>query len=214
MSDPSLFTVPAVASALFVLIWVGYAALRDLLFRRIPNVAALTAIVCGLAIHPLWLLGVSHASLSAVGLSLLASLCLFVVLFLAWSAGVVGAGDAKLWFAASLLLPPTLLSWETDLLATLATGGLLSIGYLAQRVAITFVPLDVDLIHNGRLALRRWVRVERRRVLNGVGRQRNVIIPYGVAIFAGAAAAELPAHVAMICLLPIIGIFATISLVP
>ena len=75
---------------IWLFIFVLLLSLYDLRTRRIPNWATLPLILAGLAAH---LPGFPDVWLASLGL------------FLAWSVGWMGAGDAKLWIALLWALP-------------------------------------------------------------------------------------------------------------
>lgn len=155
-----------VAVALVILLLL-VAAGHDLLVRRIPDVLAvgisLTGLVLRLADGPM-----------AVATSLLAALVLFLALFAAFAAGVLGGGDVKLATAVAIGLPPTGV-WSL-VVATCLAGGVLSVLYiLARRMPAAAAPVR----RNPSGLLARFLSVERWRI------RRGGPLPYAVAIAAG-----------------------------
>jgi Flp pilus assembly protein protease CpaA len=74
----------------WLLIYVLAISLYDLRTRRIPNWATFPLILAGVAAH---FPGYSDIWFASIGL------------YLAWSSGWMGAGDAKLWIALLWVLP-------------------------------------------------------------------------------------------------------------
>lgn len=142
---------------------LGYAALRDIATRRIPNwVSALVALL-GAALR------IGDGQLA---LSLAAASAVFALMYLLWLRGWTGGGDVKLLAAAALLVPPGAV---LNLLAAVAlAGGALSALYLLLiRVRLPAMQAA------SRGALHRALRAESWRI------RRRGPLPYACAISAG-----------------------------
>src|SRR5258705_11163892 len=112
----------AVAAALTaVLIW---AAVSDVMVRRIPNKAVLAV----LGLFPLWAFTVGLAGL---GSGLVAAAIAFAVGYALYAFKIVGAGDVKLF--AALALFAGMAHLPAFALATVWTGGLMAVCTLASR---------------------------------------------------------------------------------
>jgi prepilin peptidase CpaA len=147
------------------------ACVTDVRWRRIPNwlvaVLAGTGLAFSLAIDPWWPGLLRALSGLALGFSI------WIVLHIA---GGMGAGDVKLFAAASTWLGPGG-AWRAALLAALV-GGVLSLGVLVwqrrarqgvERVAMSLSMLSLTPL--GRLT---------------PGEARTAYLPYGVALACGA----------------------------
>ncbi len=131
-------------------------------------------------------LGVGLAGLTArvladgwwSGFSLLVAICVLIPLGMLARHQIVGGGDAKTIAAATLLFSPILVL--PLLLAIAVAGGILSLIYLAAFRAIrpAVAPAATQSDHAARGG---WIASERTRVA------AREPLPYGVAIFAGAA---------------------------
>jgi prepilin peptidase CpaA len=143
------------------------ALLYDLGWRLIPN--AVPAVVAGAGVL------LRAAEGSEVMLRAGASFIFVATLMLAaWHVGLLGGGDAKLAAAVSLFVPPSTVA--TFLLATALAGGMLAIAFLFAR---PLLPARIAPAPRGSALPRRLVRTEAWRIRRGV-------LPYAVAIAAGA----------------------------
>ncbi len=119
--DAVLAWTPAV---LFAAVLVG-AAVSDMMYRKIPNIAILALVTIFLGSI------VAHMSPVSLGSGFGAAGIALVVTYLLYHFGVFGAGDAKLFSSVALfagLEHLTLLA-----LATVLFGGLIAIGVLILR---------------------------------------------------------------------------------
>jgi prepilin peptidase CpaA len=143
------------------------AALYDLGWRLIPNMLPLALAGAGLVLR----LGEGgQAIVSAV----LVAACATLLLAGFWWYGLIGGGDAKLAAAASLYVPPGAIA--PFVLATALAGGVLALVFLAAR---PLLPARIAPASRGAPMLRRLARAE-------AWRMRRGILPYAVAIAAGA----------------------------
>ena len=109
---------------------LAWAALSDVRERKIPNRAVLALLILAvlwMLVHPLWW------DLWALAAGLLA----FAVTFGLYSAGVIGAGDSKLFSAAALFAGIGDLGWLA--LGTALAGGVVAILGLILRPTRTLV---------------------------------------------------------------------------
>jgi prepilin peptidase CpaA len=112
--------VLGLASLAFILL--VYAALHDLAARTVPNWLPVCVFLVGAA----WRL-FDHALLAALAVAAVT----FCVLFVVWVAGAIGGGDAKLWPATAMLIPPSIQPELNFFVRVLVIGGLLALVYLA-----------------------------------------------------------------------------------
>jgi prepilin peptidase CpaA len=155
-----------------------YAALHDLAARTVPNWLSGAVLALGVALRLL-----DH-DLPA-GLAVAAGT--FAVLFAAWTAGLVGGGDVKLWAATGLLIPPLPRQELNFFLDVVVLGGVLAAIYLALRLFVRrprggpprTAPRAVTLAE-------RVVRAESWRI------SRGAPLPYACAIAVGAMLTVLP----------------------
>ncbi len=143
-----------------------YAALHDMAARTVPNWVSVALLAPGVALQIY-----AHS----LGISLVIACGYFCFLYLLWLAGVMGAGDVKLWTAASLLVPARMQPQLEFILTVTLTGGGLAIAYLLLRY---LVPCPAPS-KAGTLLLRCF-RVEAWRI------NRQTALPYAVSISAGA----------------------------
>jgi prepilin peptidase CpaA len=153
-----------IAAALGVSALVA-AALFDLGWRLIPNALPVLLALGGLAMR---------AGDGTPGHALAVAAGAAVLLGLAWSAGLIGGGDAKLATAAALFVPPA--GVAAFALATALAGGVLALAYIALRPLVPTRPVPAGRARG--LAIRLAV-AEARRIHRGS-------LPYAVAIAAGA----------------------------
>lgn len=153
---------------LVVLILLSLAALRDIRVRLIPNRLVLTVAAIGL------MAGAIERP-ATLWMSFLLAFVLLVILGALGHYNVLGAGDAKMIAAITLLAPidrvPILL------FAIVMAGGILSAVYLVMYRTLKRRPSD----KSESTAFTRWLRRERVRIATGQS------VPYGVAIAVGAA---------------------------
>ncbi len=148
---------------------LAIAALHDIGFRTLPDTVSVALAGCGIALH------LADGDLAV---ALLAAFGIFGLASLAWRAGALGGGDAKLLGATALAVPfaavPLLLC------GTALAGGVLALGFLGLR---PFVPA----VRGPRPAamLGRVLRAEAWRI------RRRGPLPYAVAIATGGAASLL-----------------------
>lgn len=144
---------------------LAFAAMTDIVSRRVPNWASAVIAACGLA---------ARTISGDVLLSVLAALLVFSALFACWIRGVLGGGDVKLLTACTLLVPfydvPILI------LSVALAGGVLGVTYLIGRIprprTATFVSAPASIFY-------RVLRVEAWRI------RRHAPLPYACAIAAG-----------------------------
>jgi prepilin peptidase CpaA len=147
----------------------GLAALQDIARRLVPNGVPLAIAAVGVALRV-----IDGTLPAAVG----AALAVFLVAFLCWRRGWMGGADVKLFAAGALLVPPgAVLAF---VLATSVAGGVLGIAYwLVGRLAARPTTVIRSATRPSSL-LRRWARIERRRL------RRGGPLPYAVAVSVGA----------------------------
>lgn len=153
------------------------AAATDLHARRIPNVLTLAGCVVGLLIGAI-AGGIPGFFDAGQGLLLAFALSLPFWLF-----GWVGAGDVKLIAAVGAFVGASLVV-ET-LLAIGIAGGVLAIGALLWRGLLARTGERMAATFSLSLAARRWIHVE------PGAQERDVRLPYALAISAGTLAAVL-----------------------
>lgn len=161
-----------------VLLVLAAAAGIDLRRRIVPNESVMLVAAGGVAI------GVLTRPGSTVLLSLL--LCFVVLLMLLVFAhfNVLGAGDAKLIAAATLLVPPERIGLL--LLAIALAGGLLSGAYLVAFQSLKHA--RAGRRHGAHLGLRHAAGSFARSSRAGVARMRSgYSVPYALAVLAGVA---------------------------
>jgi len=112
--------VLGLASLAFVLL--VYAALHDFAARTVPNWLPVCVFLVGAA----WRV-FDHSLLAGLAVAAVT----FVILFAVWLAGAIGGGDAKLWPAAAMLIPPYVQPEINFFLRVVLIGGLLAFIYLA-----------------------------------------------------------------------------------
>ena len=148
------------------------AAVHDVMARTVPNRVSALIALCGL-VAQLARAALTVSGWSGLGLSLLASVAVFIVAAMMWRRGWMGGGDVKLLAAAALLVPAGLVT--TLIMATAISGSVLSLFYLAARRR-----LPRPLPGRPPSLVARIVRVERWRL------RRGGPLPYAVAIASGA----------------------------
>lgn len=156
-----MITAALVTTSILLLI---LAASQDIVARTIPNGLVIALAIVGT------LLRILDNSLPA---ALLTASIIFALALACWRCGWMGGGDAKLFGAAALLVPPSLA--PSLIVGITLSGGALALVFLAARRRIA-VPSSVRPL--GLLA--RAVRVERWRL------RRGGPLPYAVAIASGA----------------------------
>lgn len=172
MSTSLLFIRAALWSASMVLLFM--AALQDVRARIIPNrfvlLIAASGLVLGAVTQP-----------SSLWISVIAAFGLLLGLGVLAHYDYLGAGDAKLMSAVTLLAPPDRVA--VLLLAIVFAGGLLSLAYLALHHSLKRMRAPDRLTRPApaNSAFGRWRRNERARIIVGKS------MPYGVAIFIGTA---------------------------
>jgi len=167
MIPPIEFMNSITATAACVLLAV--AAMHDVGFRTLPDSVSVGLVGCGVA---------THLSGGDLGRAALAASAVFALAVLAWWAGALGGGDAKLLGSTALAVP--LSSVPAFVLDTALAGGVLALGFLSLR---PFVPAA----RGSRPAtlLGRVLRAEAWRI------RRRGPLPYAVAIAAGGAVSLL-----------------------
>jgi prepilin peptidase CpaA len=148
---------------------LAVAALHDVSFRTVPNTVPVALLGYGVVVH----LGGGD-----LGLSALAAAAVFASSVLAWWAGALGGGDAKLLGAAALAVP--LATVPLLLLGTALAGGVLALGFIALRPFVPTRPGRRPAVLLGRVLRAEGWRIRRRGPL-----------PYAVAIAAGGAVSLL-----------------------
>ncbi len=152
-----------------------YAALHDFAARTVPNWLPVCVLILGI----LWRI-LDHSLLAG----LVVSAVTFAILFAVWLLNGIGGGDAKLWPATALLIPP---HWQPELnffLRVFLIGGALALVYLALWV---FLPKRRSAPATRTVGLvRRVLRAEAWRIA------RRGPLPYAFAISGGAIITLLP----------------------
>jgi prepilin peptidase CpaA len=116
----SAVVVLGLASLAFLLL--VYAALHDFAARTVPNWLPICVFLVGAA----WRL-FDHSLLAGLAVAAIT----FVILFAVWLAGAIGGGDAKLWPATAMLIPPYVQPELNFFVRVFLIGGLLALVYLA-----------------------------------------------------------------------------------
>ncbi|MFN2565717.1 MAG: prepilin peptidase [Gemmatimonadaceae bacterium] len=173
LSSPAAWLAGAVFTALLVAV-----ARSDVRSRRIPNALVLTILVTGVAASSTLLRESIGLRLAAAGVGL--GLAVWMPF---WLLRVLGAGDVKLAAAAGAWLGPVGVV-EASLLAALAGGGL-AIVLLARRGRVAPLATGAAM----------WAAAAQRGELTRpLVDDKTEVLPYGVALAAGAALAGwLPA---------------------
>lgn len=182
-ASPAIWITDLVA--LLTIGLLAVAAASDLATRIIPDQVCIALAVLGLGERV-------FAGLSAAVVSAGVALGLFAVLVLAHARGALGGGDVKLAAAVALGLAP--MQTYRFLVATVLTGGILSLLHLALRRAPAPMVSTHRAVssHSGPASrwaqpshcaslLRRVLTVERWRI------RRKGSLPYGIAIACGGA---------------------------
>ncbi len=146
----------------------------DLRARIIPNKFAVLIAACGVALS-------LRAGAGQLWISLLAAICVFLLLGVLAHYRLIGGGDVKLIAAAALLVPPDRVPL---LLADIAiAGGVLSALYLAAGFPLRRWPqLYRNTGRNGHTgAFSKWLRCEGSRIA------RVYPVPYALAVSGGVA---------------------------
>jgi len=151
------------------------ATITDLRERRIPNVLTLAGCIAGLAVGA-GLAGVDGFLDSGRGL-----LFAFALTLPFWLFGWLGAGDVKLISAVGAFVGGGLVL--KVLLAIGVAGGLLAVGALLWRGLLAKTGERLAATFNLSLTARRWIHVE------PGAQERDVRLPYAIAISAGTVAA-------------------------
>jgi Flp pilus assembly protein protease CpaA len=164
-----------IISAVPLLALACHISVYDMLRRKVLNRTVLQLFCMALPIHLVncWILQVS---LQDFLYSMAWPIALLFVLAEGWKRGLVGGGDAKLWPVVALLMPPTLTQQVISTLGIPLCGGLLSMFYLWLRRGRHTTSRIIPPAPAGSGFWKRIIRVERRRVLRGIG------VPYACAI--------------------------------
>jgi len=150
---------------------LAVAAVSDLATRTIPDQVCIVLGLLGLGVRLL-------AGITAVAVSLVVAVVLFVLLVFFHARGALGGGDVKLAAAMAVGLAPV--QTYRFVVATVLAGGVLSLLHLLLRHApppARFVASSAGLASR----IRRIVTVERWRI------RRKGSLPYGIAIACGGA---------------------------
>jgi prepilin peptidase CpaA len=164
---------PAILLTAAATVLLLYAAIHDLVARTVPN---WTSGALALLALPLRIMNGDLAPAAGFALAVLG------ILVLVWSVRLLGAGDVKLWAAATLLLPPF---WRAEYLAfnriVLLGGGLALIYVALHRLAKLWLAKYPEALsfHPNRHLWQRGIRSELWRL------RRGGSLPYAVAISAG-----------------------------
>jgi len=154
-----------------VLILLSLAALQDMRARIIPNRLVLSVAAIGL------LAGIIDRP-NALWLNFVLAFALLVGLGVLTHYDILGAGDAKMMAAVSLLAPPERIAML--LFAIVMMGGVLSSAYLILHHVLKQRRSTVATSKT--TAYTRWLRNERARIVTGES------VPYAIAILGGTAA--------------------------
>jgi prepilin peptidase CpaA len=157
-----------------ILLGVGllWAAISDLMRRRVPNTAVAFVFTSGLGIN--WIDNGAGAALGGLAAAVLS----IAVLFVPWRAGAIGGGDVKLTAAAAAWIGLSHFVWF--MLATALAGGVVAgIGYLFAR-ATTRAEVRANLILAG---------LQGQLPPAPTHRSGHPSVPFAVAIAAGSAVA-------------------------
>ncbi len=171
-----MLTIAAVAAAILL----AAAAWRDIAARVIPDEICAALALLGVLVR-------ASEGLSALAVTLVAALVLFLALLPLAMYGLMGGGDLKLATAVALGLPPV--GAYQLMVATALAGGVLALIYMllarflrpsvaAGRNALPVVP-PASPRRSGMSLLRRVLAAEAWRL------RRRGPLPYGVAIAAG-----------------------------
>lgn len=164
---------------------ITWAAFHDFLTYRIPNGVVLGIFVLAFPYH---LLGHSW---EYVAYSFAYSLIFFIFGLLLYTFRLLGAGDVKLWTATAFFIGVNHMLWLAFLISI--AGGVLGLGYLLagdfigiirENCLIFFKKMEKSgrfkLIFNKNILKLTWEKVEKN------GPKQRIMLPYGIAIFAGA----------------------------
>jgi prepilin peptidase CpaA len=159
--------VTALVAALMI-----WGALSDVRTARIPN----GLVLAGLLFAPAS--AAASAGLVGLGGALAAAMVAFIIGFLLFAVGAIGGGDAKfLMVGAALVGLPQLVPY---LLVVGMLGGALAIGTVVwKRQGVEATIMTMDLAKNALTLGRRGYR-------GRLGDEDRIVVPYGVAIAAGA----------------------------
>jgi len=162
------------AYALFGLSFASVAAVFDVRSHRIPNLLTLPAVVFGLLFH-LTLGGWRQLMSSA-----LAGLLCFVIFFLFYFAGGMGAGDVKLMAAMGCLVGLSTVGWL--LIMTSLAGGVMAVGLALYRgrLSSTFGNVASLMVHHGHAGLMPHPELN-------LSNTETLRLPYALAIAGGSA---------------------------
>jgi prepilin peptidase CpaA len=147
-------------------------AASDVRSAKIPNWLVLAGLVAAA------LAAVFGGGPAALGFALLAGLVAFAIGFSGFALGAIGGGDAKFLVVGAVLVGlPHLMPF---LLATAVLGGILVMGtVLWQRKGIEATVMTRDLAKS-------MVTLGRKGYRGRLGEEGRLVVPYGVAIAAGA----------------------------
>jgi prepilin peptidase CpaA len=155
------------------IVCVLVASVIDVFTHRIPNWITFPAALLGLSIN-FQLAGIQGLVSSGIGL-----ITGFLLLFLVYLLGGMGAGDVKLLCAVGALLGPRLVFYTFIWMAL--AGGVLAIVLIVYKKALS------QTFRNLKILLLGWALGTPREEANLTIRNQSLIkLPYGVAIAAGA----------------------------
>jgi prepilin peptidase CpaA len=152
-----------------------YAALHDLAARTVPNWLPACVFIVGAA----WRI-LDNSLLAGLAVAAVT----FCILFVVWLAGAIGGGDAKLWPATAMLIPPSIQPELNFFVRVLFIGGVLAIIYLALWLVLPKPRLGPATRASG--LSRRVIRAEAWRI------GRRGPLPYALAISGSAIITLLP----------------------
>lgn len=156
----------------------------DLLERKVPNQLTTSAALIGLTLR-IASLFFGAATFSAFFCGLMWPAGVFLVLYVCWTIGLIGAGDVKLATSFSFVLPSAASTQLEFLLGSALLGGCLAVVYLPSIIPAHSKAIPVKPAPRNASLFSRLIRIEIWRARHGVG------LPYAIPISVAACGAAL-----------------------